>query len=327
MPYVKEDLLKRIRQRASFALRVAAALLLVALAACNTQDTTGQDGDGQASGTIEVDGSSTVFPISEAVAEEFGKENSGVRVKVGQSGTGGGFEKFCNGETDISDASRTIDDDEKKACADNNISFVELKVAIDGLTVVVNKENGFANCLKVDELKKIWEPNSTVKTWTDVRPEWPAENIKLYGPGADSGTFDYFTKEIVGEEGSSRSDYTASEDDNVLVQGVGGDAHALGYFGYAYYTQNTEKLRAVEVDPGSGCVAPTDETIKGGTYKPLSRPLYIYVSDKSLQREEVQAFAQYYLDSVDTLLTDVGYIPLPPADLEASKKTLSDALA
>jgi phosphate transport system substrate-binding protein len=308
---------------------MAAGIVLLALtaAACNTQGKSSGTEAGNLTGSIEIDGSSTVFPISEAIAEEFGKDNSGVRVKVGQSGTGGGFKKFCNGETDISDASRTIEDDEKTACSSKNISYVELKIAIDGLTVVVNKENGYVNCMKTDELRKIWEPSSQVTTWKDVRPEWPAEKIKLYGPGADSGTFDYFTKEIVGTEKSSRSDYTASEDDNVLVQGVGGDTYALGYFGYAYYQQNTEKLRSVEIDGGTGCVAPTDDTIKGGTYKPLSRPLFIYVGTASLKRTAVQAFTRFYVDNVDSLLEDVGYIPLPAQELEASKNALSDALS
>jgi phosphate transport system substrate-binding protein len=190
----------------------------------------------------------------------------------------------------------------------------------------VNRENGFVECLTVDELKTIWEPESSVKTWQDVRSEWPAETIKLYGPGADSGTFDYFTDEVVGEEGASRSDFTASEDDNVLVQGVSGDAHSLGYFGYAYYKPNAENLKAVGVDAGEGCVEPTDETIESGEYAPLSRPLFVYVSTEALEREAVQEFASFYLDNVNTLLTDVGYIPLPTDDLDASKAALDEAL-
>jgi phosphate transport system substrate-binding protein len=292
---------------------------------CNTQ---GSGGDADSlTGSIEIDGSSTVFPISEAVAEEFGKENSGVNVRVGQSGTGGGFEKFCAGDIDITDASRPIKDEEKKVCSDEGIEHVELKIAIDGLSVVVNTENDFAECLTVDELKKIWQPGSTVKTWKDVKADWPAETIKLYGPGADSGTFDYFTGEIVGEEGASRSDYQQSEDDNVLVQGVEGDQYALGYFGYAYYKENTDKLKVLGVDSGNGCVTPSDETIKGAEYTPLSRPLFLYISTQALEREEVQEFVTFYLDNVDALLEDVGYIPLPADQLDASKQTLKDATA
>ena len=304
----------------------APMLALALLAGCNTQQDAGGDGEGgDLSGTIEIDGSSTVFPISEAIAEEFRAEQSGVNVRVGQSGTGGGFEKFCNGETDISDASRPIDDDEKAACSENGVEYVELKVAIDGLSVVVNSENDFAECLTTEELKAIWEPDSEVTTWQDVRDEFPDEEIKLYGPGADSGTFDYFTDVINGEEGASRSDFQQSEDDNVLVQGVAGDANALGYFGYAYYKPNTDKLKAVGVDAGEGCIEPTDETIESGDYAPLSRPLFIYVSQESLQDEEVQAFAEFYLDTVNTVLEDVGYVPLDDADLDSAKETLEEA--
>ena len=305
-----------------------AAVTLVGLVAvgCNTQGSGGGDAD-SLTGTIEIDGSSTVFPISEAVAEEFGKEQSGVNVRVGQSGTGGGFEKFCNGEIDIADASRPIDDDEKKACSDKDIDYVELKIAIDGLSVVVNHDNDFAKCLTTEELKKIWEPDSTVKTWSDVKSNWPSENIKLYGPGADSGTFDYFTEEIVGEKGASRSDYQQSEDDNVLVQGVEGDKYALGYFGFAYYEENTDKLNVLGVDSGDGCVSPSQETIKSGEYKPLSRPLFIYVASSALENEEVKTFADFYLENVDSLLEDVGYVKLPAKDLEASKQTLQEAIS
>lgn len=307
--------------------RMLFAIFTTALltAACNTQGGTG--GTGGLSGAIEIDGSSTVFPITEAVAEEFGREQSGVRVRVGQSGTGGGFEKFCAGTTDMSDASRPIEEDEKAACAENNIEFIELKVAIDGLSIVVNAENDFAECLTAEDLKALWEPGSNVKTWNDVKSDWPDEEIKLYGPGADSGTFDYFTDVIVGEEGASRSDYQQSEDDNVLVQGVSGDRNALGYFGYAYYKPNSEKLKALGVDAGEGCVEPTDESIADGDYVPLSRPLYVYVSTKALESEAVQAFTEYYLENVDVLLEDVGYIPLTEEDLEASKSALADAIA
>ena len=314
-------------------LTAAAATVLVALlaAACNTQGNTtaGDTTDGgAASGTIAVDGSSTVFPITEAIAEEFKADSPDVDVRVGQSGTGGGFEKFCAGETDISDASRPIDDDEKATCAEEGIEYTELKVAIDGLSVVVNKENDFAECLTIEELKSIWEEGSDVNNWSDIKSEWPDEEIKLYGPGADSGTFDYFVEEIIGDpdEVSSRSDYEASEDDNVLVQGVAGDQYALGYFGYAYYVPNTDKLKTVAVDAGEGCVEPTEETIESGEYAPLSRPLYIYVSNESLGEEHVASFTEFYLDTVNTILTDVGYIPLPEEDLQASKDALQEAV-
>lgn len=290
---------------------------------CNTQQSNGSG----LSGAIEIDGSSTVFPITEAIAEEFGNEHSGVRVRVGQSGTGGGFEKFCNGTTDISDASRPIDDDEKEACAAKGIEFVELKVAIDGVSVVVPEGNDFVDCLTTEELRKIWEPESEVTTWSDVREGLPDEEIKLYGPGADSGTFDYFTDEINGEEGLSRTDFQQSEDDNVLVRGVAGDEYALGYFGYAYYAPNTDKLKALAVDGGDGCVEPTDESIESGDYAPLSRPLFIYVSAEALEREAVQEFTAYYLDNVNLVLEDVGYIPLPSDELEAAKQALEEAAA
>jgi phosphate transport system substrate-binding protein len=303
-------------------LTAVAALAVVLASACNTQSKTG-GGEGDLSGAVKVDGSSTVFPITEAVAEEFRAEQPGVTVRVGQSGTGGGFEKFCNGETDISDASRSIEDDEMAACAKKNIEPVELKVAIDGLSVVVNKQNDFVQCMKVDELKKVWEPKSTVKTWKDIRPEWPADEIRLYGPGSDSGTFDYFTKEINGEESASRSDYSASEDDNILVQGVKGDKNALGYFGFSYLEANLDSIRAIGIDSGKGCVEPTKETIQAGTYTPLSRPLFIYASKQSLAKEHVKAFVEFFLDTVNTVLADVKYIPLPDADLQASKDALS----
>lgn len=310
----KEEGLKRTR--------IAAAVVAIGLvaAAC------GAEGGADLEGSIDIDGSSTVFPISEAVAEEFNADAPDVNVKVGQSGTGGGFEKFCNGETDISDASRPIKDEEAQACSSKNIEYIELKIAIDGLSVVVNKDNDFAECLTRAELKEIWEPSSSVRTWEDVKADWPAETIKLYGPGADSGTFDYFTDEINGEEGASRSDYQQSEDDNVLVRGVAGDRYALGYFGYAYYAQNTDKLNTVAVDGGDGCVQPTEKTIEDGSYKPLSRPLFIYASTEALERPEVGTFLEFYLDNVDPLLADVGYIPLPSAELEASKETLTEAL-
>lgn len=272
---------------------------------------------------IKADGSSTVFPITEAVAEEFQNQNPNVRVTVGLSGTGGGFEKFTSGEIDIANASRQIKDEESALAKKNNIEYIEFKVAFDGLSVLVNPANDFVKELTVAELKKIWEPNSKVKTWKDIRPNWPDRKIGLYGPGTDSGTFDYFTKEIVGEEDASRPDYTASEDDNTLVQGISGDKNALGYFGFAYYQENKDKLKLVAVDGGKGAILPSDETIKKGTYTPLSRPLFIYVNKKSLARKEVEEFIKFYIENAETLSKDVGYTPFTTIDYENELKKLS----
>jgi len=262
-------------------------------------------------GTIEIDGSSTVFPITQAVAEEFRNVHPSVRVNVGVSGTGGGFRRFTVGETDISDASRPISESEKALAQQNDVEYIELRVALDGITVVVNKGNTWVDYLTVEELKMMWEPGSLVDSWDDIRPNWPAQPLRLYGPGTDSGTFDYFTAEIVGEEGASRADFTASEDDNILVQGVAGDRNALGYFGYAYYAENTDKLKIVPIDSGSGPVTPSDSTINGGQYTPLSRPLFIYVSRASLEKPEVRAFVEFYMENALDLVSEVGYTPLP----------------
>ncbi|UCC47854.1 MAG: PstS family phosphate ABC transporter substrate-binding protein [Gemmatimonadota bacterium] len=288
---------------------LAVPALVAALAACGGGESR-IESEAALTGTVRIDGSSTVFPVSEAVAEEFQIENRAVRVTVGISGTGGGFKKFCAGETDISDASRPIKDSEMEMCAANGIEPIELTVAYDGLAVMVNPQNDFASCMTVDELKRIWEPGSRVSTWRDVRPEWPAEEIVLYGPGTDSGTFDYFTEAIVGEEDFSRPDFTASEDDNVLVQGIAGDKYALGYFGYAYYAENTDKLKLVGIDAGEGCVTPNPESVQSGEYQPLSRPLYVYVSKSALERPEVTAFVRYYLSSASELVPQVGYVAL-----------------
>ena len=291
-------------------------LLALAVAACggDGEDPTATEPGAEMtlSGTIEIDGSSTVFPVSEAVAEEFGKIHSSVRVNVGVSGTGGGFKRFTAGDTDISDASRPIKDKEATAAAENGIQYMELKVGTDGLSVMVNPQNDWAECLTVEELKKIWEPGSTISNWNEVRSGFPDRPLRLYGADTDSGTFDYFTEEIVGEAQASRSDYTASADDNVLVQGISGDRNALGYFGYAYYAENPDKLKVVAVDSGEGCVAPTAETIETGEYAPLSRPMFIYVSTKSLERREVEAFVEFYLENARELISEVGYVPLPP---------------
>jgi phosphate transport system substrate-binding protein len=276
---------------------------------------------------VKADGSSTVYPITEAVAEEFRKEEPRVRVIVGRSGTGGGFKKFAHGEIDICDASRPISDSEKEACREAGVEYIELEVAFDGLAVVVNPKNDALDCITVEQLRAIWEPESKVKKWSDVNTEWPDEEIELYGPGTDSGTFDYFTEVIVGETGKSRDDYTQSEDDNVLVTGVAGDQYSLGYFGLAYYEENREKLKLLAVDAGDGnCVKPTSETVRDNSYRPLSRPLFIYVRKSSLERPEVKAFVQFYLEHVGKLVSVVGYVPLADEVAEKTKRVLEEAL-
>jgi phosphate transport system substrate-binding protein len=262
------------------------------------------------------------------VVEEFRKEQPGVRVTVGRAGTGGGFKKLSHGEIDICDASRPINEVERKACEANGIEFVELEIAFDGLSVVVNPKNDWCDCLTVEDLKRLWQPESAVSKWSDLNPNWPERQIKLYGPGTDSGTFDYFTEAVVGKQGSSRSDYSPSEDDNSLVTGVAGDTDALGYFGMAYYEENQDRLKALGIDAGDGnCVKPSLETVRNHTYKPLSRPLFIYVRKSSLSRPEVRSFVKFYLDNVSKLVEVVGYVPLPDEVLEKSKQTFSEATA
>ena len=264
------------------------------------------------SGTIQIDGSSTVFPVTQAVAEEFRADgNNGVQIPIAISGTGGGFRRFVTGETAISNASRPMRESEIQTANDNGIEYLELRVALDGLSVVVHPDNDFVDCLTTDELNLIWGPGSDIDNWNKIRPEFPDQRIRLYGPGTDSGTFDYFTDEINGEEGATRPDYTASEDDNVLVQGISGDRGSLGYFGYAYYIENTDRLKVVAVDEGEGCVSPTEETINSGTYSPLSRPLFIYVNVAELQKPEVKAFIEYYMENAAELAVEVGYVALP----------------
>ena len=262
-------------------------------------------------GTIEIDGSSTVFPITQAIAEEFQNLNPDVRVNVGISGTGGGFKRFTAGEIEISDASRPIKSSEAETAAQNNIEYIEFQIALDGLSIVVNKDNTWVDYMTVQELNMTWQPDSTVSKWSDIRPEWPDQEIHLYGPGTDSGTFDYFTEVIVGTVDASRPDYTASEDDNVLVQGIAGDRYGLGYFGYAYYAENTDKLKIVPIDSGGGPITPTDQTINSGEYEPLSRPLFIYVNKEALARPEVKAFVTFYMENAERLAAEVGYTPLP----------------
>ena len=288
-------------------LAVAAPLALVA-AGCGGGD--GAGGEAGLSGMVAIDGSSTVFPISEAMAEEFQIANSGVRVTVGISGTGGGFKKFCAGETDISNASREIKQTEIDLCAENGIEAIEIPVAWDGVTVVRNPTNDWATCMTVDELARLWQPGSTVERWNQIREDWPDEEIVLYGPDTDSGTFDYFTDAIVGEEDASRDDYTASADDNVLVVGVEGDAGSLGYFGFAYYEESSDRLGAVAIDNGEGCVARARETIENGSYAPLSRPMYIYVKPDAMAKPQVRAFVEFYLQNANALVPEVGYVPM-----------------
>ena len=267
------------------------------------------------SGTILADGSSTVGPVTQAVAEEFTKIHPNVRIPVGVSGSGGGFKKFCIGETDLSNASRAIKETEIATCQENEIEFVELTVAFDGLAVLVNPSNSWVDCLTVDELNRIWGPESeeSITNWSQVRAGFPDEDLVLYGPGVDSGTFDYFTDVINGEEGLSRGDFTPSEDDNVLVQGIAGDASATGFFGLAYYAANADRLKLVGVDGGSGCILPSESTVNDGTYSPLSRPLFFYVSKPAAERPEVEAFIHFYLANAKDLAADVGYVALPDA--------------
>ena len=305
---------------------LAAGLAVLALAACGggrgddeagdtTAETTGQE----LSGRIEADGSSTVGPYTTAAAERFRDVEPDVQTTVGVSGTGGGFERFCRGETDLSNASRPIDDEEAAACEKMGVEFVEFQVANDALTVVVNSENEWATCLTVPQLKKIWEPSSEVKSWRDVDAEFPDERLTLFGPGTDSGTFDYFTDAVVGEEGASRSDYSASEDDNTIVTGVSGEKGGLGYFGFSYFEENQDALKAVEINDGDGCVAPSVETAQDGTYTPLSRPLFIYVKQESLARPEVEAFVQYILDNETEIAEASQFVPLTSEQLAKAR--------
>lgn len=290
---------------------------------CSKSTTSGSVG-----GTVRADGSSTVFPITEAVAEEFRNEHPDVRAVIGFSGTGGGFKKLAAGEIDICDASRTIKDEELATCKANGIEVVELEIAFDGLSVVVNPANDWCDCLTVEQLKAIWQPESAISKWSDLNPEWPDEKIELFGPGTDSGTFDYFTEAICGESKASRADYTPSEDDNMLVTGVEGSKYALGYFGYAYYAENKERLKLVGVDAGDGnCVLPSLETVRSNTYTPLSRPLYIYVNQASLAKPEIEEFVEYYLTNVGELVTSVGYVPLADEVAAKTKQAYDEALS
>jgi len=305
---------------------IVAALLMVACGNKKEKKENVNADNKMVSGTIKIDGSSTVYPITEATAEEFRTVAPKVKVTIGVSGTGGGFKKFSRAETDISDASRPIKDKEKKACKKNNINYVSLEVAYDGLAVLINPQNDWITSFTVEELKKIWEPaaQGKIMKWNQINPKWPNKEIHLFGPGIASGTYDYFTEAIVGKSGSSRGDYTASEDDNVLVQGIAGDKYALGFFGLAYYAENKDKLKLVGVHNGEKVVKPTLETVSNGTYKPLSRPLFIYVNSSSLKKPQVIKFVDFYLNNAGELSKDVGYIPLPKEKYEEQKQKFKE---
>jgi phosphate transport system substrate-binding protein len=302
---------RRTLRRAAVPATLFIALGLTACGGSNEEAAGG--GDSALSGEVLVDGSSTVQPLTAAAGELFAEEEPGVNVSVGTSGTGGGFEVFCQGQTDISNASRPIKDEEVALCEENGVEFTELQIAIDALTVVVSSENDFVTCLTTEQLATLWGPDAegTITTWDQVDPSFPSEPIELYGPGTDSGTFDYFTDEINGEEGVSRTDYNASEDDNVLVQGVSGSPNAIGYFGFTYYEENAEALKAVEIDSGDGCVAPSAGAAQDGSYTPLARPLFIYVSNTAAsERPEVKAFLDFYATNAAEIAEAAQYIPL-----------------
>jgi phosphate transport system substrate-binding protein len=303
---------------------VLVAVLAITAAACgNSPDEASSAGGGSSpdattepaatgeelSGSIEIDGSSTVVPLTDAVAEDYAADQSGVTVNVGFSGTGGGFERFCNGETDISNASRPMKDEEAALCADAGIDYTEMRVATDALTVVTSTDTDWVDCLTVDELATIWRAEDPAVTWADVNPEYPDTEIDLYSPGADSGTYDYFVEEILGADAQPRQDANFQEDDNILVQGVGGTTGSLGYFGFSYFEENTDALKAIAIDEGEGCVEPSVDTAMDGSYAPLSRPLFIYVKNESLARPEVADFVEFYLDNVQAIATDVQFIP------------------
>jgi phosphate transport system substrate-binding protein len=308
--------------------------LIAVLAGCgggrggdaSTTTTTATGGSSDLSGRIEADGSSTVGPYTTAAAERFQQQNSGVQITVGVSGTGGGFERFCRGETDLSDASRPVKDEEAAACKAKGIDYVEFQIANDALTAVVNKDNDWVTCLTTAQLKRIWEPGSKVGNWNQIDPAFPDQELKLFGPGTDSGTFDYFTEVINGEAGASRSDYAASEDDNTIVTGVSGEQGGLGYFGFSYFEENQDALKAVEIDGGDGCVAPSVETAQDGSYKPLSRPLFIYVKQDALQRPEVEAFLRYILQNETAIAGAAQFVPLTDEQLTKAKGDLESAL-
>ena len=312
--------------RPSFKALAIATAATIGLAACGGGSSSeGESTDSDLSGSIIIDGSSTVAPLITIAAEDFQTKNSGVRVTVGTSGTGGGFEKFCAGETDIANASREIKDSEKEACAAKGIEPLELIVANDALSVVVNNDNDWATCLTVDQLKKMWEPTAEgkVSNWNQIDSSFPDQKLGLFGAGTDSGTFDYFTKAINGEEGASRTDYNPTEDDNVTVKGVQGDPGAIGYFGFSYLEENAGSVKALEIDGGKGCVAPSAEAVQDGSYVPLSRPLYIYVSKSAAARPEVKAFVDYYFENQDSFSEEALFVPLDEAQRTKAAEELA----
>jgi phosphate transport system substrate-binding protein len=321
---IKEGSVRGLTSRLARPLALVAVLALAAAACGGGNEASGGSGaqTGRLSGTVRIDGSSTVAPLSETAAEMFQNEQPGVRVTVGTSGTGGGFEKFCNGETDISDASRPIRQSEIDACTAKGIRYDQLTVGNDGIAVIVSPQNTWAQCLTVEQLKKVWEPGSRVSSWRDVDPSFPDERLALFGAGTDSGTFDYFTEAINGRSGASRTDYNATEDDNVTVNGVSGTRGGLGYLGLSYVEESGGR-----VDGGGGCVAPTTQTVQNGTYKPLGRPVFIYPKADALQRPEVAAFVRFYIDNIDTITKEALYVPLTPQQKAESLAKLQGLIA
>ncbi|OKJ18796.1 phosphate ABC transporter substrate-binding protein [Streptomyces sp. CB00316] len=310
-------------RRAKAPLALTAAVMLAASACGGGDAGSGGEGGDKLSGTVKVDGSSTVAPLSTVAAQLFQQANKGVNVTVGTSGTGGGFEKFCADETDISNASREMKDEEKALCEKKGVKFEEFTVANDGLSVVVSKDNDFVECLTVEQLKKIWEPGSKVNNWNQVDPKFPNQKMDLFGAGTDSGTFDYFTDAINGEEGASRTDYNPSEDDNVTVRGVSGSKGGIGYFGLSYFEENKDKLKALKIDGGEGCVAPSVETVQNGTYKPLGRPLFIYPKASSLEKPEAEAFVEYYVENSAEIAEKAQFVPLNDEQQKELEKNLA----
>jgi phosphate transport system substrate-binding protein len=310
----------RVRSRFLFPAALAALALTLLAAACGDDN---NSGGGNLSGSIKIDGSSTVGPLSEAAAERFREESPDVRVTVGISGTGGGFEKFCAGETDISDASRPIEPEEVAACKKEAITYGEAQVANDGLAVVVNPENDWTDCLTTAELKKIWEPGSKVNNWNQVKSSFPDEKMELFGAGTDSGTFEYFNEAINGDKAATRKDYSPSEDDNVTVQGVSGGKGNLGYFGLSYAIANKDKVKTLQVDGGDGCVAPDNSTVQDGSYKPLSRPLFIYPSKKALQNEATAEFVKFYVDNYEEIATQAQFVPMTTQQAQKAQNTVT----
>jgi phosphate transport system substrate-binding protein len=310
-------------------------LLVVVLPACGRErpsaepppsteeDPLGGFEEAKLAGRISADGSSTVAPLMTRAAERYRREEPNVRLTVGVSGSGGGFERFCRGETDLSDASRPIEDEERQLCARNRVFFFELQVANDGISVVVSRSNTWADCLTVEQLKAMWEPKSSVHSWKDVSPSFPGEKLSLYGPGTDSGTFDYFTHAIVGEEGSSRSDYTQAENDNVIVTGASGERGALGYVGLSYYLENQTRLKAIAVDAGDGCIGPSVATVQNGSYRPLSRPLFVYVNEDSLaDKPALDPFLTFLVDNERHLARAAKFVPMTTAQLDRARTIL-----